>query len=414
MQVQARRLVPPRSRALPAPPERPRPPRAHRSTEVALSARELARVLRMYALSRAAVLGTAVVTGLALRSDPAAGPWPAIGAPHLRILRGLARWDAAWYLDIASHGYHATHIQPGSNASLAFFPSFPLSVRAVSATTRLPPLVAAVALAMGFGAIAAVTIWVLVRRVSGEAAANRATALVCWWPGAMVLSMPYAEALLLAASAACLLALLDRRWVIAGIAAAVATATRANGIAAVVACVICAVVVLVREGDRRALVAPAIAPLGVVGYFGWLVARTHDPLEWFVVEHTSWQDRFAPLASLTDRIHRLPSAVPSLSPGGLNELSWWLGLVLVGIGVVALLRWRPPLAISAYGIAAVAASMASLQVGPRPRMILAAFPLLLAAGVIVSGRRYRILLGLFVIGTIALSAVTFATLAATP
>src|SRR6478672_9366237 len=55
--------------------------------------------------------------------------------PHFTALNGpawLDAWyafDSDWYFQIASNGYSYT---PGQQSSVAFFPTFPLAVRAVS------------------------------------------------------------------------------------------------------------------------------------------------------------------------------------------------------------------------------------------------------------------------------------------
>src|SRR4051812_33968824 len=78
------------------------------------------RVLAAYAASRVAVLaGAAVVAGRVGR----------LGA----ISRVLSWWDGQWYLHIVAHGYQH-QVPAGSGAAaestLAFFPGYPLLVRA--------------------------------------------------------------------------------------------------------------------------------------------------------------------------------------------------------------------------------------------------------------------------------------------
>jgi hypothetical protein len=47
----------------------------------------------------------------------------------------LSRWDAAWYVEIARDGYH---YEPGAPSNPAFFPLYPLLIRAVHALLLLP------------------------------------------------------------------------------------------------------------------------------------------------------------------------------------------------------------------------------------------------------------------------------------
>ena len=43
-----------------------------------------------------------------------------------------ARWDANWYLGIATEGYHFVPNKPGLQQSIAFFPAYPMLVRVVA------------------------------------------------------------------------------------------------------------------------------------------------------------------------------------------------------------------------------------------------------------------------------------------
>jgi hypothetical protein len=47
----------------------------------------------------------------------------------------LSRWDAAWYVEIARDGYR---YEPGVPSNAAFFPLYPLLIRAVHALLLLP------------------------------------------------------------------------------------------------------------------------------------------------------------------------------------------------------------------------------------------------------------------------------------
>lgn len=47
----------------------------------------------------------------------------------------LSRWDAAWYVEIARDGYH---YEPSAPSNPAFFPLYPLLIRAVHALLLLP------------------------------------------------------------------------------------------------------------------------------------------------------------------------------------------------------------------------------------------------------------------------------------
>ena len=74
--------------------------------------------------------------------------------------------------------------------------------------------------------------------------AARAMVLFAVFPGSFVLSFAYSEATLIVFAAACLIFLVDERWLLAGVMGALATATRPNGLAVVAACVVAAAIAI--------------------------------------------------------------------------------------------------------------------------------------------------------------------------
>jgi hypothetical protein len=98
----------------------------------------------------------------------------------------------------------------------------------------------------------------------------------------------------------------------------------------------------------------------------------------------------------------------------LNDVVNSIGLLFVAVGVVLLLRWRPPGAVVVYGLGVLATALASDHVGARPRFLLAAFPLVLAVGVRLDGKRYYAALGTSAAALAVFSFLVFGTRAVTP
>ncbi|MCU1453250.1 MAG: hypothetical protein JWN46_1396 [Acidimicrobiales bacterium] len=358
-----------------------------------------------YAASRLIVMAAAVAAEQRFHgANMARGPWPKVGHGPL-YLRPLLRWDAAWYLDIARKGYvhsgSARHLRP-----LSFFPLLPMLVRALSWVTGSSVETAAMVLSVVAGAGAAVMIWLLMHRLAGPTVANRAVVLFCLFPGAFVLSMPYAEPLLVAAGAGALIALADRRWVLAGICAALATAARPNAGPLILACFVAAVVAIRAGREWRALWAPALAPLGVIGYFAYLAVHTGDALAWFHSEHNGWHERIDfGHATLSRAFSMITHPHVSLGARGFDNLLMLFGVVWVALSLWALWRWRPPLAVWVFALVTVAMAVGSMNIGPRPRMLIGAFPLVVAPA--VRGRAHWVLAGAYAIGLAGLSYLIF-------
>jgi uncharacterized membrane protein len=368
------------------------PARGHRTDPVAATSTEapsqdpappwpdrdvLRRLLGWYALSRA-IVWTAVLGGWTLR-------------PELSLYALLRRLDASWYIDTAVGGYAAQAATPGAIAADpavlrgAFFPLWPLVVR----FTRPPGVpievsATAVAAVLGFGVV--VGSWLLVERLADRAAADRAALLVCVFPGSFVLSIAYAEALMLCLVVACLYALTQRQWLLAGVTAALATATRPNAIALVVPCAWAAAVAVQQRRDLRSLIAPALAPLGVLGFHAFLWWRTGRLDAWRLIQRNGWDEQ------VDLGVHNAERLVALLRWDGPDP-----GTVLIGVGAVvvvvagwALWRWRPPLILPLYAGGVITLALVAQTLGPRPRFVFTALPLVWALAVWLRGERFRL------------------------
>jgi hypothetical protein len=366
-------------------------------------------------LSRLVVLTGAAFAAIALR-DPGAGPWPATSGPNVGVLRALNRWDSASYLGIANHGYHHVPSNPiGGDGIYAFFPFFPWVVRMVSLLTFSSTLVVGLALAVILGGLATVFVYMLVADSYDVEAARRAAALFCFFPGAFVLSMAYAESLMLALATGALLAYTRRRWVTAGVVGALAVMTRPNASVLIVAFVWCAVVAVRRGDSRRQFVVPALTAAGLAFVVAYQWVDTGHLFEWIRAEHQTWNDH---LGVSAEAFHRFVGFVTSgplgVHQGQLNNLVWAGGWVIGLIGACLLVRSRLQLVLKVYGVAAFLFACLSFNVGPRPRLLLSAFPVVVAFAVTARGRTFRTLLFASSVGLAALSVVTFATVAAVP
>jgi mannosyltransferase PIG-V len=148
----------------------------------------------------------------------------------------VARWDSAWYLTIAHYGYRPD-LGSFTAPRTAFFPLYPLGLRAISGVGA-PPIVAGVLLSL---ASLAVGLYLLHRLTTLEAArlrlahgseVARLAVLSCALaPMAVFFSAVYSESLYLALSLGVFLCARRGRWVAACCCAALAGATRSTGVA---------------------------------------------------------------------------------------------------------------------------------------------------------------------------------------
>ena len=358
---------------------------------VAERVRPLAVPLGAYAASR-------VVTALAVALAAFAA-----GKPVQRV---LTTWDGRWYEKIADHGYPIA-VPHGEwsagtghrvQSEVAFFPLYPMLIRLVDPFIPGGSSTAGVVVTLVFGALATVLVWQLTAWVTDRDTANRAAVLFCFSPGAFVLSLVYAEALMLALGAACLLALLQRRWVAAGVLAGLAGATRPNASAFAVACLWTAGVAVWQRREWRALVAPVLAPVGMVAFFAFLWWHTGEPGIWFRVQADGWGEEVdfgQRNLSVAWAFLRDPLDHP-------NRLVIGLSLVLVLACVGLLVKSKLPGALNAYALTTLALVLTS-HINARPRFVFVAFPLVIAVAKWARRSAFTVVAATFAASTVMLT-----------
>jgi hypothetical protein len=261
--------------------------------------------------------------------------------------------------------------------------------------------------------VATVLLWAMVSRLTGPESADRAVAIFCFFPGAFIFSMAYSEALMLALSIGCILALLRRKWLLAGILGGIATATRANALVLVLCCAWEAVMFIRMAPDRKralpALVAPLLCPAGAVAFVLFLWRRTGTPLVWLKVERKGWGERIDLLSPLHELSHFFHHPIRDF-----NFTIDALGIFAILITAVLLLRTRPPVVLVLYSAGIVALATFDASLGARPRFILTAFPLVAAIGQRLKWNSLGGILGVSAAAMAGLTILTVTTLYMTP
>lgn len=321
-------------------------------------------------------------------------------------------WDGGWYYQLALTGYpRELPVVAGEAAqsTLGFFPLFPMAARLLATLPGLGPLAAAVVISLLGGLVATILVGLLGEAIWDRDTGERSAVLFAFFPGSFVFSLAYSEGLALALAAACLLALHRQRWLLAGLAAALATATRPNALALVPAAAVAALLAIRSHRRWAALVAPALAPLGFVAFHVFLRLHTGRWDAYLRTQEEGWSQNVSLLATprLIGRFLDQPLA-------DANVTVYVVG-TLLGLGaLVALARCRPPPALLVYSAAILFLSMTSDALGPSPRFLLTAFPLLYGVARAVQGHGFSIVVGgqAAVLG--ALTFVTMTTLLVTP
>jgi hypothetical protein len=162
-------------------------------------------------------------------------------------------------------------------------------------------------------------------------------------------------------------------WLVAGILAAFGTAARPNGLALVAACAVAALIAIKDDREWRALTAPALAPVGFIGFMLFLRHHTGENLAWFRIQREAWQEGTSFGATAVTRTFDF-FMNPTSSPTSLLTAASMIALI---IGVVTLWKYQIPMMYIAYSVVIIVLMLIPDTVTARPRFLFTAFPLLI-------------------------------------
>lgn len=330
-----------------------------------------------YVVSRLCVLGGAVIRASQITIDAREDGEVEQGAVNL-VSQVFTSWDGRWYLEIVRAGYpdgipaNITYEQ--TEARAAFFPMYPGAVRVFDSVLPGGDTIAALLLNFLLGALAVVLVGLLARRVFSASVAARAMVLFAVFPGSFVMSFAYSEALFVVFAAACLLLLYDEQWLLAGLAAALATATRPNGVAIVLACLVASVIAIKTKRQWSSLLAVLLSPLGFIGFQLYVDDVAGERGAWFRVQTEAWSEGTSFGATAVENTLSFITSPFDSTADALTVLS--LGALLVML--FAAYRRRLPLPWIAFSAVIIALMLIPETVTARPRFVFTAFPLFIA------------------------------------
>lgn len=273
--------APPRSDPGEAVPGVPAARRAHRAAGLPARVRAGLRHAAPALTAYAAVRLTGLLTLALWAHRRHHGVWPILAA----------QWDADWYLGIADHGY-ARHLGTAFDANnLAFFPLYPVLVKAVAAVTPGSRASTGLAIAVVCSFVAAWGVHAVGSHLHGRRVGVLLTVLWAALPVGLVQWMGYTESLFTAFTAWALYAALTGRLLWAASLASLAGLTRPTGVAVAAAVAVAALLSLRRGFRARALAAVVLAPAGWLAYVGWVGHRLGRWDGYFAVQrlwHNEW------------------------------------------------------------------------------------------------------------------------------
>ncbi len=208
------------------------------------------------------------------------------------LVRSFRFFDATWYVKIASAGY-------ADVKSTAFFPLYPLAMRAVAEILRIAPLTAGVLVSnlafygLLFGFVK------LARLDLDDAKTRRALWILGLYPTSFYFSAAYTEALFALLTVLSLYWMRTRRWARAGLAGGLAALTRNTGVLLVIPYLI--EFLAAPRRSRRATLGilwGGLIGAGALAYAVFLWWRFDNPFTFVGVQGLFGRESMAPWSTL--------------------------------------------------------------------------------------------------------------------
>jgi hypothetical protein len=286
----------------------------------------------------------------------------------------LCQWDCRLYNKLALNGYDRA-AQPDDGANWAFFPLFPLMLSLVHSITGLPLAVSGALLGQCCIVVAAGLARPLFRTDIGSYRVF--CALLIAGPLSFYYSTGLTEAPFVLLTVAVLVCLQTGNYLVAGLAAALLSATRVTGIFILLPIMV-RIFIDYRRGTLPvglALFALLMAPVGLIGFMTYLHVQFGDPLAFAHVQLAWGRSLHSPLFWIEWGLSRGPSS-----------RGFWLivtAIAALAMCVVTALRGAPGAALFS------AASLTlALSTGPdsMPRFVAGLVPLTMTTAQILPAR----------------------------
>lgn len=295
--------------------------------------------------------------GVAVSQDPLLAPWQ--------------RFDTNWYLKLASHGYAV------EDNSTAFFPLYPILIRAVGTLFLGHQLLAAFAIS-NLAAIG--SFWLLLqsaKEIIGDQGASRTLVYLALFPTAFFLLAAYTESLFLFLALASLRAGMRQRWFAMSIFATLAALTRLQGLVLLLPAIYLWLRSMRVGAGTRSLIWSGLAFLAIpLTTFGFLVFMR---LSFFTSLEGGWDARIVP------PWESLLASFGQIAGGRFSFVDLVNLTVSLLFGVVIVLGWkRLPVAYSLYAAAMLLGPLFRLTptqpLVSMSRYVLPIFPVFLLLG----------------------------------
>jgi Gpi18-like mannosyltransferase len=220
------------------------------------------------------------------------------------LLKAFIHWDGVWYLDIVDNGYDTSYssfnptdpeCNTGTNAcqrNFAFFPLLPLVIKTVSSIINLDSGVTGVILANVFFILSCIILYKFVKQIKGAKWAKYSLLGLLTFPTTYIFSGLMTESLFLLLLVSSIYLAWNKKWLAAGLLAALLSATRNIGILIIIPFILIfleqnnirSFAQLVKSLRPAFILSLLLAPVGLITFMIYLNNLTGDPLAFINIQ----------------------------------------------------------------------------------------------------------------------------------
>ena len=162
---------------------------------------------------------------------------------------------------------------------------------------------------------------------------------------------------------------------------------------------------------RRSLLAPLLAPLGLISFGAFLWLHTGNLLASYTAQHDGWHEKTTPMALPRDAEELFRQIFPAAHTHMVinsNYIAGLLGAAVLLAGLVLInLRPRIPLPAVLWTVGVAVLTSTSAQTPPNARLLLCAFPAVVVFAQRLRGRWFTALIVLNCLLLVSMSWFTF-------
>jgi Gpi18-like mannosyltransferase len=293
------------------------------------------------------------------------------GTRVTRILRARAsRGDGNWYMSISQFGYDRRPYSAERQANWAFFPVYPLLLRAAARLTGDMPLTGVL-----LSTLLLLPALFLLHRTAlafglDAKAADRTVFYVAAFPVSYFFSLPLTESLFLLLTVGSFYAAKRERWLVAGLLGALASATRVTGVLLFPALALVYWETYRTLRPRLNFLPLLLVPAGLLSFMFFLYRTTGNAFAFRDITVEAWGRR--PQFFLTTLLSYLTNPLVVAEPWDFRLLNFLAASAALACGLVLLKRRAWSLA--CYALASTLVALSNSLLHSQARYAMVVFP----------------------------------------